>query len=235
MTAIRETGATSGVGVLATFGYDPLGRRISLARGNGTTTSYAYDPVSRLASLVQDLAGTGSDVTLSFAYNPASQIASSTRSNDAYAWTGHGSGTTSTTFDGLNRMIAAGSGTPAYDARGNMTADGLGKTFGFDSQNRMTSLPGVIVRYDALGRMSGAGAASPVVLYERDGTDAIIDRNASAGTVARRHVFRAGRGRAARLVRRFRHGEPAVPPCRRTRLDRGDDGQLGQLASDHSL
>ncbi|HEX8642005.1 MAG TPA: hypothetical protein VF704_12740, partial [Allosphingosinicella sp.] len=38
MRHIRENGATSGVGVLATFGYDQLGRRSSLTRGNGTST-----------------------------------------------------------------------------------------------------------------------------------------------------------------------------------------------------
>ena len=40
MTAIRENGATSGVGVLATLAYDDLGRRTGLTRGNGAVTSY---------------------------------------------------------------------------------------------------------------------------------------------------------------------------------------------------
>ena len=35
MTKIRENGATAGVGVLATYGYDDLGRRTALTRGNG--------------------------------------------------------------------------------------------------------------------------------------------------------------------------------------------------------
>jgi YD repeat-containing protein len=70
VTAIRENGATSGVGVLATFAYDDLGRRTSLARGNGTSTSYAYDSAARLSQLTQDLAGTANDLTLGFTYNP---------------------------------------------------------------------------------------------------------------------------------------------------------------------
>ena len=85
MTAIRENGAASGVGVLATYSYDDLGRRTGIARGNGTTTSYGYDTVSRLSSLGQDLAGTAYDLSLGFSYNPANQIAGMTRSNDAYA------------------------------------------------------------------------------------------------------------------------------------------------------
>jgi RHS repeat-associated protein len=191
MTAIRENGATSGVGVLATFDYDQLGRRMSLTRGNGTVTSYGYDPVSRLESLGHELVGAAHDLTLEFGYNPASQIASTERSNDSYAWTGHGSGSTSTPADGLNRIAPAPAG-PAYDARGNMIADGLGKTFGFDSENRIASLGGAAMHHDGLGRLSGAGTATAGILYETDGADMVAERNASTGAVARRHVFGPG-------------------------------------------
>ena len=82
--------ATSGIGLLATFAYDDLGRRTSLTRGNGTSTTYGFDAVSRLSSLSHDLSGTGTtyDQALGFSHNPAGQITSSTRSNDLYAWTG---------------------------------------------------------------------------------------------------------------------------------------------------
>ncbi len=189
VTAIRENGATSGVGVLATFGYDDLGRRTSLTRGNGTVTSYGYDAASRLSSLGLDLGGTAQDLTLTFGYNPAFQIAGTTRSNDSYSWAGHGSGTTSSSANGLNQLAAAGSAVPAYDARGNMIADGLGKTFGFDSENRMTSLPGAVMYYDGLGRISGSGVSSPSILYEIEGSENVAERNASTGAVSRRFVF----------------------------------------------
>jgi YD repeat-containing protein len=89
VSAIRENGATSGVGVLATYAHDDLGRRTSLTRGNGTVTSYGYDAASRLASLTQDLAGTGGDLTLGFTYNPAGQIVTNTRTNDLYSGRRH--------------------------------------------------------------------------------------------------------------------------------------------------
>ncbi|MEA3030089.1 MAG: hypothetical protein QOG13_1414, partial [Sphingomonadales bacterium] len=79
--AIRENGATSGAGVLATFAYDDRGRRTSLSRGNGRVTGYSYDDVSRLTGMTQDLSGTSSDLTLGFGHNPAGQIASNSRSN----------------------------------------------------------------------------------------------------------------------------------------------------------
>lgn len=44
MTKARENGATSGVGVLATFAYDNIGRRSSLTRGNGTVTARSENP-----------------------------------------------------------------------------------------------------------------------------------------------------------------------------------------------
>jgi YD repeat-containing protein len=69
---VREKGVTSGAGVLATYGYDDLGRRTSITRGNGSTTSYGYDAVSRLSSLSHDFSGTTNDLTLGFSYNPGS-------------------------------------------------------------------------------------------------------------------------------------------------------------------
>jgi YD repeat-containing protein len=74
MTKVRENGATSGVGVLASYAYDDLGRRTGLTRGNGTAKSYGYDAASRLSALGEDLAGTTGDLALGFTYNPASQI-----------------------------------------------------------------------------------------------------------------------------------------------------------------
>jgi RHS repeat-associated protein len=190
MTKIRENGATSGAGVLATFGYDDLGRRSSLTYGNGASTSYQYDAMSRLSQLGLELAGTTNDLTLTFGYNPASQIASNTRSNDLYAWTGHGSGTTSTTTNGLNQL-ASWNATLAYDTRGNLTSDGT-LSYGFDSENRLTGLPGGSLFYDPLGRMSGAGVSSPAILYDTEGADAVAERNPTSGTVWRRHVFGPG-------------------------------------------
>src|SRR3546814_2955105 len=47
VTKVRENGATSGVGVLATYAYDDLGRRTGITRGNGVAASYAWHPVDR--------------------------------------------------------------------------------------------------------------------------------------------------------------------------------------------
>ncbi|MGJ3232380.1 MAG: RHS repeat domain-containing protein [Oceanicaulis sp.] len=89
VTHIRENGAASGVGVLANFAYDDLGRRTALTRGNGTITDYSYDAAGRLDELVQNLAGSANDNTDTFSDNPAGQIVSRTRSNTGYSFASH--------------------------------------------------------------------------------------------------------------------------------------------------
>jgi RHS repeat-associated protein len=190
-TKIRENGATSGVGVLATYAYDNLGRRSSLTFGNGESASYHYDSVSRLDTLTLNLGGsaTTNDVTFSYIYNPASQIVSRTATNNLYAWTGHGSGTTSTTADGLNRILSW-NGSLAYDPKGNMISDGV-KTFAYDSENRQTSVNGYPFHYDPLGRLDGAG--SPLAIAYENYVDGLIaERTPGSSTVQRRHVFGPG-------------------------------------------
>jgi RHS repeat-associated protein len=166
-THIRENGAASGIGVLATLAYDDLGRRTSLTLGNGVATTYQYDPLSRLGEHKLDFAGAADDLSSTFAYNPASQIASTTRSNDAYAWTGHGSGTTTATSNGIpgsaNGLNQIGSwvSTLGYDAKGNVTTDGA-YTYTYSSENLLTSFtnPGGTVQtsstfaYDPLMRLA---------------------------------------------------------------------------------
>src|SRR3546814_10067384 len=84
VTKIRENGATSGVGVLATYAFDTVGRPSSVTFGNGSVQSFAYDAASRLSTLTNNLGGSATthDLTQTFAYNPAGQIASVARSNE---------------------------------------------------------------------------------------------------------------------------------------------------------
>jgi RHS repeat-associated protein len=185
--------------VLATFGYDQLGRRSSLTRGNGTVTGYTPDAVSRLQQLSQDLPGTSNDLTLGFAYNPAGQIASTTRSNDLYAWTGHGSGTTSTTSNGRNQ-IAGWVNTLGYDSKGNVTGDGT-YAYGYSSENLLTSLSnsatGAIqssssYAYDPLMRLAKIDSNNSALDADLgyDGQEIVLEGLSSSRT--RRYVFGPG-------------------------------------------
>ena len=185
LTAVRENGATSGAGVLATYAYDDLGRRTGVARGNGVSSTYAYDPVSRLSSLGHNPAGTGQDVSIAFSHNPAGQIVGRTVSNAAYVYAPT-VGTTAYTNDGLNRVTQAGSTSVTYDARGNITA-GPGGSYGYDTQNNLTSAGGATFTFDPLNRLErAAGTATTRFLY--DGLQVVGEYPATGSTPSARYV-----------------------------------------------
>ncbi|AGH49274.1 YD repeat-containing protein [Sphingomonas sp. MM-1] len=187
MTAVRESGATSGAGLLATFAYDDRGRRTSLTRGNGTVTSYGYDNASRLSQLTQNLTGTASDFTQTFTYNVGGQLTRQDRSNDLYSWTQHVNLNRSYTVNGLNQYsaITGVAPAPAYDARGNLTNGGTG-TYAYSSENYLISGPGVTLSYDPSGRLlQTAGSVTKRFAY--DGANLAAEYS-STGVLQQRYV-----------------------------------------------
>jgi RHS repeat-associated protein len=195
MIAIRENGTT----LLASFDYDDLGRRERLTLGNGAVTHYRFDPVSRLRELEHDFGGTGHDNLVTFTYNAASQIETRLATNDLYAWTGHGNGTTTYVVDGLNRLTSqttAGLGTTSFvhDARGNRLNDGA-RTYGYDSENKSRGVATAPYHYDPLGRLSGAvnsPGTPPAIAYESYIDRLVAERTPGTLTPQRRHVFGPG-------------------------------------------
>jgi RHS repeat-associated protein len=181
VTKLRENGATTGVGVLGTYAYDSLGRRISLTRGNGAVTIYAYDGINRLTSLSHDVAGTVSDVTTTLSYNPASQIATYSRSNDSYRWNGHYNVNRTYGTNGLNQLTTAGATALGYDGRGNLTASGT-SLYTYTAENRMITGPaGATLGYDPTGRLSRIIDTSGAKLFNSefiyDGLNLIQDQS----------------------------------------------------------
>jgi YD repeat-containing protein len=178
LTHIRENGASTGLGVLATFEYDEMGRRTRLLRGNGTETRYDFDAMGRLDELVTDLAGTADDNTDSFTFNPAGQIASRSRTNTDYSYASHINVDTLFTHNGLNQIDTISTATnPTYDGRGNLTSDGT-RSYTYDTYNRMTSATvssgTVNLDYDPLGRLEEVvTTAGTAVGFLWDGWDQI--------------------------------------------------------------
>ncbi|TPG22755.1 hypothetical protein EAH87_02905, partial [Sphingomonas koreensis] len=191
MTKVRENGASSGVGVLASYGYDDLGDRIGVTNGNGTSSSWTPDPVSRLASLAHNLAGSASDLTRTFAYDPASQIASSTSSNDAYAWDAAADVTRSYTSNGLDQYTVSGSTSLGYDARGNLTASGA-DGYSYSSENLMKTGPGsTTLGYDPLLRLYQLTKGATTTRFGYDGLELVAEYNAS-NALTKRYVYGPG-------------------------------------------
>jgi RHS repeat-associated protein len=192
---IRENGATTGVGVLATYAYDNLGNRTSRTFGNGGVQGYNYDPVSRLASLSNDLSGTTNDLSATFSYNAAGQIANTTRTGDTYAFDGLVLIDRNYTSNGLNQYGTAGSAAFTYDARGNLTSDGT-NSYGYSSENLLTSASssgGTTLTYDPLKRLYEVADATPL-RFAYDGLNEIAEYN-SSNTLYRRFVFEPGMDR----------------------------------------
>lgn len=194
LTMIGENGATSGAGVLATFTYDDLGRRTGLSRGaNLATTTYSYDSADRLTALNQNPSGTSFDQSWTYSWNPASQVLTRGSTNTAYKWATPTPGTESKTFDGLNRdaaVVTAG----GYDLRGNLTADGGGRTFVYDVENRLITVGGTVdmtLSYDPIGRLAQtvSGGTTNNFLYDSDRLSAEYN---TSGIIVRRYVHGPG-------------------------------------------
>ena len=134
-------------------------------------------------------------MTATFAYNPASQIASTTRTGDPYAWTGHGSGSTSYTSNGLNQQATIGGSAATWDSKGNLTFEPQsGKSYGYSSENLLTWAwsggSSTVLAYDPQMRLyQVAGAATTRFAY--DGVHAIAEYNGS-NVLQRRFVFGPG-------------------------------------------
>lgn len=190
LTKIREKGATSGVGVLASFTYNNWGQRTSLTRGNGVGTSYFFDLARRLSIMTNDLSGTTNDQTLTFDHNVADQVVERTNSNSAYDYTAHTLGTDAYAANGLNQYTSVAGTALTHDSQGNVTFNGA-KTFSYDHSNRLKTVTGGIsYSYDPAGRLYQQTVGSTNTQYLYDGSDLIAEYNGS--TVLKRYVHGPG-------------------------------------------
>jgi RHS repeat-associated protein len=193
MDQVRENGATSGAGLLADYGYDTLGRRWTIARGNGTTTTYHYDGAWRPDGLTQDLTSTAQDLNYGFAYSPASQIVSRRLSNDAYRYVPANPINRSYTPDGLNRYASVGGVNFTYDARGNLTNNGV-RGFFYDLENHLitvTAASGTPIQlalsYDPLGRLRQT-AGSTTTQFLNAGDQLVAEFEGTTPNLLQRYV-----------------------------------------------
>lgn len=98
-------GATSGIGLLAVFNYDDLGRRIGLTRGNGTSTTYGYDSADRPTALTQDVVGRPSTRPMASPGARPAELLTRTATNTAYNGRPRHRGPRPTPDHGLNRDL----------------------------------------------------------------------------------------------------------------------------------
>ncbi len=190
VTAVRENGATTGAGVLATYTYDNLGQATGIARadGAGAATAYGYDAFARLTSLAHDASGSGDDVTLGFSYNPAGQIVGRTVSDGDYVYA-PATGAAAYSLDGLNAVTQVDSTSVTYDGNRNATAV-PGAAYGYDAANRLTSAnvgSAATFAFDPLSRLYESSIGGVATRYQYAGQQLATEYNAS-GVVTRRYV-----------------------------------------------
>ncbi len=184
---MRENGASSGPGVLASYAYDNLGRRTAITRGNGAGTNYSYDNAQRLLTLAHDLAGTSQDQSYRFSYNAVGQATQRVGSNAAYAWPAPANGTTAYARNGLDQYTSVGAATPTYDGRGNLASNGVA-AYAYDASNRLISAPGgTALAYDPMDRLAQASVAGTATRFLYDGVEIVGEMDAS-GALLRRYV-----------------------------------------------
>jgi len=188
LKTIKESGTTA----LATFGYDDIGRRSTLTLGNGVVTSYVYNPLG-VTSLGYDLAGTANDLTLGFSYNPAGQIVTKTSSNDAYAWTGSVNVNRNYSTNGLNQYTAAGTITPTYDIKQNLSSAGGTASYNFSTKNELVTRNDTSIGFyhDPLGRLDDIIGGSQGFQYDGEHISTQV-LDASPFTIQRRYVWGTG-------------------------------------------
>ncbi|PAX06401.1 RHS repeat-associated core domain-containing protein [Sphingomonas lenta] len=196
---VRENGATTGVGVLATYGYDNLGRRTSLARGNGASTTWGYGTSGTepwLTRLHHNLSGTTYDFTRTFKRSAAGEIREATTGTDAYAYRGHRN--VDRAYPAANKLNQYGAAGPAmleYDVRGNLTKSTNNQAttqvvqYGYTADNKLGTSTGGGFVYDPLDRLYLLGASSTLLRYEGDRL--VTEQSASDGAVLRRFIHGA--------------------------------------------
>jgi len=200
LTEMRENGVATGAQRLAVFTYDQLGRRTGLSR-NGLAATYGYDTAGRLTSLAQNPASTTYDDTWTFTYSPASQLLTRVNGKTVYSWTPPSAGTTSNTFDGLNRDAGVVALEPdctdadaGYDCRGNLRRNG-DWTYTYDVENRLiaASKTGTTatLTYDPMGRLTSTVVNSTTTNFLYDGPRLVAEYS-SAGAILRRYVHGPG-------------------------------------------
>lgn len=215
----RMTRITDAAGATVLYAYDASGRVTSRTFSNGVVTGYGYDGLGRLTSLA-DVKGAATLSNLQYQYDAAGRVTRKTDSAGAHVYSYDAAGrltsathpdapaesygydevgnrtsshrATGYTYQGFNRLAAAGAASFTYDNNGNLLtkADGAGTwSYAWDYENRLVEVgtpqgATVTYKYDALGRRverrPGGGVATA---FTYDGGEVVRDRGGDGSVV----------------------------------------------------
>ncbi len=151
------------------YAYDDAGNLTTTTYPNGVSATDTYDNANRLLSVTNANTGTFSSFTytLDAVGNRTQMVA-----------TGAGAGTTTYSYDSLDRLTSVTypgptTDTYTYDAIGNRTAKNS-TSYTYDDANEMTAAGGVSYTYDANGNQTGAGSDTFTYDHENRLTQSVV-------------------------------------------------------------
>ena len=182
LTTIKLNGSATAA---ATYGYDQLSRRASLALSSGSSVAYGFQLNDDLTTLTHNFVG--SSLVLTDAFNKVHQMTSQNFSDSTYSVHPSPAGTKAyTAANNINEYPQVGAAVYSYNANGCLTGDGTW-THGYDTENHLltssktgTSLAFV---YDPFHRQAQkaitSGTAKTRYIYS--GWQRIADYNGVSG------------------------------------------------------
>jgi RHS repeat-associated protein len=203
----RKASETDARGVVTTYGYDAVGRLVSVVQsGIGNPTTYGYDETGA-KTLQRDAAGRQVQWRYDAAGRPTSRILPD-GATESFAYDAEGQLTGHTSFGGqtitrsydsegreISRTIPATANTPARTISWTYTADGQRAT---QTEVGATSAQGTTTySYDAQGRLTQMVGPQGTLGWTYDAADRIVRRTTSEGSTDYEYD---GDGRLTRLV-----------------------------------
>jgi RHS repeat-associated protein len=160
--------------VKALYGYDSVGRLKTETLPGGVVRTAGYDAAGALTGLTfSSGAGTLGDV--SYHYDSAGRL---DRTGGSWARSDLPPPVASAQFDAANRLTSLDGVSRAYDAEGNLTADGT-STYAWNARKQLTATTGaagaVQIRYDALGRRIGTTIGSETWNLRYNGSELLSE------------------------------------------------------------
>jgi YD repeat-containing protein len=173
--------ATDWLENVTAYDYDLAGRLTGVISPNGVSGALSYDAAGRLTGIAYDLGGTPLE-SISYTLNAAGLRTSMT----------DGSGTTTWSYDALDRLIEAAYPNSdvleyGYDAVGNrvsLTVNGVTTTSAFDAGNRLTASGSATYGYDHNGNLTSMTDGGVTTTYAYDALNRLTSVASGGSTIA---------------------------------------------------
>jgi RHS repeat-associated protein len=213
MAHVRENGAASGLGVLATYSYDDLSRETGIIYGNGVTrTIPTYTDASQPQTMAIGFAGGANNVGYNFAYNQAGELSTAASSNDGYDWTGSYGVTRNyapPAANGRDQYGVVGANNYSYAKNGGIASDGSW-LFSYDAEDRLVcaQVPGSGLTQCPADNPVGTVLAGSQITYRYNGLGKLVEQLNHALPVGARKILTQYSGLSDELL--VEHGDANV-------------------------